>query len=98
MDTKSGKFQEQVDTVLVSSFSGTFGIAGVGIIGWQIFRYLKDGDWPAVSLITALQWMGVEKPWVSNPTEWVGLHSVMDTIPLSLTLVVLAIFTLMAGE
>jgi hypothetical protein len=57
-------------------------LVGIGMVAWQAYWYLRDGLWEALSLITALQWLGVR--WASAPMGWYGLHKVLDAVPLSI--------------
>lgn len=56
--------------------------AAIGILGWQIYGYLRQGEWPALSVIAALQWLNIE--WARSPRDWLGLHNLLDAMPLSL--------------
>ena len=63
-------------------------LAGLGVLGLQIFGYLKIGEWKSVSLLSVAspQWH-----WLNNPQSWFGLNDLLrdalDIMPLSLTLV-----------
>ena len=57
-------------------------LAAVGIVGWQIYSYLRLGAWQPLSIITALTWLNVD--WARSPHDWVGVHKVLTGIPLSL--------------
>ncbi len=58
-------------------------LAAVGMLGWQIYSYLRLGEWPSLSIITALLWLNVD--WARSPNDWAGVHKILDAIPLSLT-------------
>ncbi len=58
-------------------------LATVGILVWQIYSYLRLGEWPSLSIITALHWLNVD--WARSPHDWAGVHKVLDAMPLSLT-------------
>ena len=68
-------------------------LVGIGIFGFQVFTYLKYGEWIEFPL-TILASLGPEKyvSWLSNPTSWLGLHKIIDgalkSIPLSLFAIV----------
>lgn len=53
----------------------------LGIVGWQTFFFLKDGRWIALSLISPLQWINCR--WANHPNDWIGLHQLLDFVPLS---------------
>lgn len=75
---------------------GLVAIAGVGILGMQIYTVFKSGSWPSMSLLTTLT--GIF-PWLDNPQSWIGLHRIihwfLDMMPLSLAVFLLGI--LVAG-
>ena len=58
-------------------------LATVGILVWQIYSYLRFGEWPSLSVITALLWLNVD--WARSPRDWAGVHKALEAIPLSLT-------------
>ncbi|MCP4299456.1 MAG: hypothetical protein GY783_02620 [Gammaproteobacteria bacterium] len=67
---------------------GLFVLAGLGVLGLQVFGYLKVGEWRPVSLL------GVASPyipWLNNPQSWFGLHDIvrnaLGIMPLSLALI-----------
>jgi len=65
-----------------------FVLAGLGVLGLQVYGYLKTGDWGSISLL------GVATPywrWLHSPQGWFGLHKIvtdaMGLMPLSMALV-----------
>jgi|SRR3989304_2915766 len=58
-------------------------LAAIGIIGWQIYTYLKLGEWTSLSIITVLRWFSAD--WARSPSDWAGVHKILNEIPLSLT-------------
>ncbi len=81
-------------------FVGLLGVAmvlgGIAILAWQIYQYLKTGAWPAISLITAMQYCGSK--WAAYPTDWIGLHKAFEMIPLSITLFVTGFITAISAN
>ncbi len=69
-----------------------FILVPIGIVGWQIYEYLRHDIWNSLSVVSALQWGGVK--WANAPTDWVGLHRILDWMPLSLALVAIGILIL----
>ena len=57
-------------------------ICPLGILGYQTYIFLKDGSWPPLSVIWLLNFMEVS--WARSPTDWHGLHRILDAFPLSL--------------
>jgi len=80
---------------LVHLVLGCF-LVPIGIVGWQIYEYLRHDIWSSMSIVSALQWGGVK--WASAPTDWVGLHRILEWMPLSLTFVVVGILILVAAN
>jgi len=72
-----------------------FVFAGIALIMFQLFFYLKNGEWIEFSLlnitsITPNKFIF----WLDHPTSWLGLHKIihgtLEFIPLSL-------FTILVG-
>jgi hypothetical protein len=57
-------------------------ICALGVLGYQIFLYLRIGKWYSFSLITGLRWLNVQ--WAFYPSEWIGVYKILDDFPLSL--------------
>jgi len=70
-------------------------LGGLFIIGKQIYFYLKDGVWNSVSIIDGLVELNMK--WAINPQDWVGVWSILDLLPLSVTLLVFG-FTVLVSE
>jgi hypothetical protein len=68
------------------SIAGALGcIVGATLVfAYQIFAFLKTGEWLPLSLVSALSWAGVS--WAASPTEWQGLHRLLGWAPLSLSM------------
>ncbi len=67
-------------TFIVAIFVWGGLLGGLGIIGWQVYSYLRSGEWIGVSIITGLQ--NIDMEWAHNPGSWVGLYQVLDLINL----------------
>lgn len=57
-------------------------LAAVGILGWQAYSHLRIGSWPALSVVTLLEWLKID--WAHSPRDWIGLHALLAALPLSL--------------
>jgi hypothetical protein len=73
--------------IWVSSSLGT-----TGIIGWQVYKYMRIGEWYPLSVISALRWCNVQ--WSFFPTEWFGLYKILDYLPLSVATIIVCIISL----
>jgi hypothetical protein len=65
-------------------------LGGLGVLGWQVYEYLRLGVWTPISIITALEWMQVQ--WAYSPNDWVGLHNILEKMPLSMAMFTPALF------
>ena len=63
---------------IVSGLGVLVVLAGFLIVGWQIFVYLKHGEWVELPLLV-LAALGPEKFafWLANPSSWLGLHKLI---------------------
>lgn len=73
------------DFLLQAIFGGCFILAGVGILGYQAYTFLKYGEWPPLSVIDAAK-LVINNPWLWSPTDWSGLHWILSKIPTSAAL------------
>ncbi len=71
--------QDAYDTFVTIAFF-LWILTPLGILGWQIYGYLRYAVWNSLSVIDSLRWLGSE--WASNPTDWTGLYSVLEWTPL----------------
>ena len=65
-------------------------ISAVWIFVWQVFTYLRQGNWIPFSLLDGLAWLKV--PWAVTPTDWLGLHNLLNQVHVSIGLLLLSIF------
>lgn len=79
-------FQEErrLDQFYAVLFPLMFTIMGAGVLvfGFQVFFWLKMGEWPPISLADAFAFAGWEIP----QTSWRGLQQLLNWLPLSMTL------------
>lgn len=65
-------------------------LAGLAIIGYQGFMWLKYGQWLSISLLNLFQYnWGVSQDlllWSIYGGNWEGLRKLLDFIPVSLTI------------
>ncbi len=93
-------------------FCVTGGVIGYGclaafvyLVGWQILRWFRDGEWTHVGLSDGLR-VGLVHccvrdvdggrltsllQWLDDPVAWMGLHKIVDVIPASLALFAVSI-------
>src|SRR3970040_483024 len=61
----------------------------LGVIAFQLYAWLRTGAWEPISVVTLLAFVGLE--WAISPNDWLGVHRILNFIPLSLTFFVLAL-------
>jgi len=69
-------------------------ILPVGIIGWQVYSYLRYGHWIPISIIDGLAWLGFGWALNSNQANWVGVYEILSFLPVGLGIWLLALFSL----
>jgi hypothetical protein len=69
-------------------------LAGPALIAWQCYGWIRYGVWIPWSPLTLLLWMGAKAAWIFAPEDWIGLHRLIDAIPLSLVLLGIGMFAL----
>ncbi len=85
------------DKVLTEGlFFGFFTGISVGllVLGYQAYSYLRTGEWLELSALDGLKYV-VNKyivspetwPWLWYPRDWVGIHDLLQILPLSLFVV-----------
>lgn len=59
-------------------------LCGLAVFAYQAYWWLRMSYWFSISIITGLRWLDVS--WARAPWDWLGLHALLDFIPLSLAL------------
>jgi len=93
-------------------FFVTGGVLGYGclaaflyLVGWQVFRWLSEGEWTHVGLTDGLHVgllhccvtdadngrLAAFLHWLEQPASWIGMHKVVEVIPASLALFAVSI-------
>ena len=83
----------------ISAFFGflatSVALGGFGLLGYQVFLFLKQGDWTPFPLLVAFNALFENttlQEWLHNPGSWFGLQELVSWIlqetPLSLALIV----------
>lgn len=68
--------------VFVAHLSALPFYAGVISLGWQVFTWLKSGNWPPFSTLDVARWTGIfDSDWLAFPDSWVGLWKAMNWLP-----------------
>lgn len=72
--------------VIAGAFVTTGVLVFLGVLGWQVLHYLREGVWFPVSVIDGLEHVGFE--WALNPTSWIGLHNVLSIVNLGFAVMI----------
>lgn len=76
------------------------------LVGAQLYRWFKDGEWPHVSIADGLRslldhlHLGADgagrferlSQWLDAPVDWLGLHRMIEVLPAALALFAGAVF------
>lgn len=79
--------------------------AFLSLLGWQTYRWFRDGEWTHVGLADGLQTgllgccvkaadsgrLATFVHWLDAPVSWLGMHKVFEVIPASLALFAVSI-------
>lgn len=56
----------------------------LGIPTWQIYKWLREGEWIPFSGLDALshafEWLNISKDWITAPQDWIGLHTALGWV------------------
>jgi hypothetical protein len=75
------------------------------LIGVQIYRWLRDGEWTRFGVSEGMRvglmrccvkdgdtgWLATLVHWLDTPVDWLGMHKVLEVVPASLALFVVSI-------
>ena len=78
--------------------------AFLGLVGTQLYRWFREGEWTHIGITDALRSMLVGccvndaskgtlatlVHWLDTPTDWLGWHKVLEVIPASIGLFALS--------
>ncbi len=72
---------------------------GLAALPYQFYLWVRHGEWTAFSPLGELKKLDrhYHWPWLWYPTDWIGLHQLLDATPLSLFLILVAIPIFCAG-
>lgn len=73
-----------------------FLVMALPVLGLQVLYYLKEGGLLPVSVVDGLRALNVG--WANDPTMLIGLHEVLNQIPLSPVLLSLAALCYFLGR
>ena len=68
-------------------------MGALGVFGYQVYGYLRVGEWHSFSVITGLRWLGYQ--WASQPHKWIGVYKILNDFPLSFGIFICGIIPLL---
>ena len=88
-------------TLGIMAFASLFLAFGLGLVGYQVFLWIKDGVWSEFATMEVFNFLfenTLLAKWLDNPESWFGLQKIMEwllhNIPLSVALIVPSIMVL----
>lgn len=75
-----------------------FSLGGLGIWVYQIYYWLQHAKWEKFSLLRLLSSSSDYQDWVFYPTEWIGIHKILDFIPLSIIIIIIGLLLFFHDE
>jgi hypothetical protein len=83
---------------LIPVVGTSFVFSGIGLFIYQIYFWLKNGEWTEYSLLWPLSYIENLQSWVYYPIEWVGVHKILDFIPFPIFLVAMGVVIAVGSE
>ena len=88
-------------TLGIIAFASLFLALGFGLVGYQVFLWIKDGVWSEFATIEVFNFLfesTLLAQWLDNPESWLGLQKIIEwllyNIPISVVLIVPSIMVL----
>ena len=88
-------------TLGIMAFASLFLAFGFGLVGYQVFLWIKDGVWSEFTIIEVFNFLfenTLMAQWLDNPESWLGLQKIIEwllyNIPVSVALIVPSIMVL----
>ena len=88
-------------TFCIMSLVSLFLASGLGLIGYQLFLWIKNGTWSEFATIEVFSFLfenTLVAQWISKPESWFGLQKIIEWLlkntPLSVALIVPSIIIL----
>ncbi len=64
---------------LANLVAGVFFLSAIGVLGWEVYLWLREAQWPELSVGDALAWIGITPSFVSIE-GWVGVSKIVNAI------------------
>ena len=85
----------------IMAFASLFLAFGLGLVGYQVFLWIKDGVWSEFATMEVFDFLfenTLLAQWLDNPESWLGLQKIIEwllyNIPISVALIVPSIMVL----
>jgi len=83
------------------AFTSLFLAFGLGLVGYQVFLWIKDGVWSEFATMEVFNFLfenTLLAQWLDNPESWLGLQKIIEwllyNIPVSVALILPSIMVL----
>jgi hypothetical protein len=94
-EDRISKVGETTKQVIFWLCGGAIFFSGLGVVIFQKYEYLKQGEWVSFSVIDGL--MFIDSSWAKEPDDWLGVWKILNTFPLSLSLIIIAFIVFSGG-
>jgi hypothetical protein len=66
-------------------------LGSIAVVLYQVYLWAKYGAWGHFSALDALKNLSSREgwPWLWSPSDWLGIHMVLEELPLSLGLMLI---------
>ena len=88
-------------TLGIMAFASLFLACGLGLVGYQVFLWIKDGIWSEFAAMEVFNFLfenTLVAQWLENPESWFGLQKIIEwllyNVPVSVALIVPSIMAL----
>ena len=95
----------RVGSVLGAIVGYGYLMACLALVGFQVYRWFENGEWTHVGVNDGMRaalahfagadgltgWRAALARWLDAPVTWLGLHTVLETLPASLALFLISI-------
>ena len=85
----------------IMAFTSLFLAFGLGLVGYQVFLWIKDGVWSEFATMEVFNFLfenTIIAQWLVNPESWLGLQKIIEwllyNIPVSVALILPSIMVL----
>lgn len=92
-NTQSGAIMKRDLAWAIFSIAALLVMTAIALLGWQVYDYIKFGDWTSISVVSSLKWANIPgaSDWAVHPSHWIGLHKILTHTLASAMLIAIGI-------